>query len=157
DLPPVLPLIGTSDSVTLTHDQFPYATTLGATSPLNLPLTYSAKVLGDNPLFDLQQTFQFQPVGRITADGTAFVLHSPTPNTFKNNYYLLRSDGAIFAYDNSGSYNSSFGAADPMAVIDSKAYVDPALLLNAQPAVDYTTLFALQQQFQFQVLTYATT
>jgi hypothetical protein len=157
DLPPVLPVIGTTDSVTLTHNQFPFMATLGATSLLNLPLTYSATVLGDNPLFDLQQKFQFQPVGLITSDGTAFVFRSATANNFKNNFYLLRSDGAMFAYDNSGSYNSSFGAAAPIAMIDPKAYVDPALLTNAQPAVDYTSLFALQQQFHFQVLGYFTT
>jgi hypothetical protein len=156
DAAPVLPQIAPTDTVTLPYSQFPYAATLGATSPIDLPLTYSAKVLGDNPLFDLEQQYHFQGLGLMTAGGTAYVLSSPTQNTFGNSYYLLRSDGALFAYDGSGSYSHSFAASAPIANLGTNVYADPNLLLNAQPPVDYTTLYALQQQYQFTGVGYIT-
>jgi hypothetical protein len=157
DLAPVVPPINGGNPVTLSHDGFPFSTPVGATSPLGNPLTYSVTVVGDSVLFDLQQQLQFRAMGNATTDATAFVLSANAANKFGNNFYLIRpSDGALFAYDGSGSYAHTFANVAPLATLGTNVYTDPNLLLNALPPVDYTTLFNLQNKYQFTGVGYVT-
>jgi hypothetical protein len=86
----------------------------------------------------------------MTAGAPAYVMTAAGSNSFGNPYYLLRtSDGALFAYDGSGSYAHTFANGTAIATLGVNFYADPMLLMNAQPPVDYATLFNLQQQYQF--------
>jgi hypothetical protein len=154
DLSPVLPLINSVDTVTLPNDQFPFTTKLNASSPIGLPLNYTATVVGDSSLFDLQNQYQFQGMGYFTYGAPAYVLSSAVVNSFGNNYYLLNANGGLYAYDGSASYAHSFANGTALATPGANVYTDPTLLLNAQPPVDYTTLYNLEQQYQFQGVGY---
>jgi hypothetical protein len=150
DGPPTLPPINGGSPIVLPHNQFPESLPLGASSAVGLPLSYSATAAGDNPLFDLQQHYQFTALGTLTAGATAYVLHSNQPGPGVGGYYLLRpSDGALFGYDGSGSYAHTFANATPITTLGVNAYLDPTLLTNAQSPIDYATLFGLQQHYQF--------
>jgi hypothetical protein len=161
---PNLPRVDGTNSITLSFNQFPASIPLNATSAAGNPLTYSTTMVSDNPIFDLQQQYQFQGVGYGSAGAYAYVLHSGQPATDVNGaasgvggYYLLRpADGALFAYDGSGSYAHTFANGTPITTLGADVYNDPALLLNAQPPADYTTLYNLQKVYQFTELGVAT-
>jgi hypothetical protein len=147
----VAPVIQPIAPVTLTHAQFPDMLTVSASSPVGNPLTYSVTTAGDNLLYDLQQQYQFQGIGYLTAGATAYVLHSNRAGSGSGGYYLLRpADGALFAYDGSGSYAHTFANGTPLATLGANVYTDPMLLMNAEPPIDYTTLQSLEQQYRFQ-------
>jgi hypothetical protein len=157
DLPPSLSQLAPGNTITLTHDQFPYTSTANASSSIGLPINYSSTVTGDSTLYDLESQYQFQGLGYLTAGATAYVLHSNQPGAGVGGYYLLRpADGALFAYDGSGSYAHTFTNGSSLATLGANTYTDPGLLLNAQAPVDYATLYALQQQYQFKGLGYLT-
>ncbi len=148
DAPPVIQPIG---DVTLPHGQFPAKVTVQASSPVGNPLTLSATATADSLLYDLQSQYRFTAVGRQTAGATAYVLHSGQPGPGVMGYYLIRpSDGALFAYDGSASYATTFANGTPLATLGANVYADPALLLAAQPPVNYPALYALEQQYRFQ-------
>jgi hypothetical protein len=147
---PFIQPIGINNTLTFAHNPPSYTVAISASSPVGNPLTYSAVVVGDNPLYDLQQKYQFKGLGTLTLGATGYMLSSGTVNGFGNQYYVLRpSDGALFAYDGSGSFASSFGRGTPIATLGAGVYIDPTQLLNAQPPLDYTTIYNLQQQYQF--------
>ncbi len=155
--PPVLPPINGNNTVTLPHNQFPFGVALNATSTDGNPLTYGTVVLGDSLPFDLQTQYRFTPIGVQSAGAAAYVLHSSQPGPGAAGYYLIRpADGALFAYDGSGSYAHTFQNGTPLGVLGANAFLDPSLLLNAQPPVNYATLFGLQQQYQFTPVAYQT-
>jgi sugar lactone lactonase YvrE len=146
---PVFPAVG---PVTAVHTAFPRSVLLTASSPTGRRLTLSAAVAGDAPLFDLRKQYAFtqQGVGYYDAGAFAYVLHSNRPVPGVGGFYLLRpADGALFAYDGSGSYAHTYTSTSPIATLGANVYTDPVLLLNAQPPVDYTTLFNTQQQYLF--------
>jgi hypothetical protein len=151
DQAPVLPKVGTGDTVTLPFGQFPFVAALEATSPEGSPLTYAAPVVsGDSLLFDIEEQYGFTGVGYVTVGATAYVLHSNQPGPGFMGYYLIRpSDGAIFPYDSTGNYAHAFANRTAVATVGARVFTDPALLLNAQPPANYSALQSLQQQFQF--------
>jgi hypothetical protein len=147
DSAPVIQPIG---PISLPHTQFPDVVTVQASSPVGNPLTYSVTTTGDSLLFDLQQQYKFQGLGMATVGATAYVLHSNQPGPGVMGYYLIRpSDGALFAYDGSGSYAHSFSSGMPLATLGANVFTDPGLLMSARPPADYATLQSLQQQYQF--------
>jgi hypothetical protein len=151
--------------ISLPHTQFPPPpVTLSGNSSVGLPLTYSAGSANtDSLLYDLQQQYQFVGQSYATYGATAYVLKSPISNSFHNQFYLIRpSDGAVFAYDGSGSYAHSFANGSPItsiygvpAVLGANVFNDPTLLLKAQAPIDYTTLYDLEQQYGFTPSGYA--
>jgi hypothetical protein len=154
--PSLAPINGTN-MITLSRGRLTDSVPLDVMSSSSLPLTYTTSKVGDNPIFDLQQKYQFQAIGYLTYGATAYVLHSNQAGPGIGGYYLIRpSDGALFAYDGSGSYAHTFANDTPLATLGANVYTDPTLLLNAQPPVDYTTLYNLQQQYQFNGLGYFT-
>jgi hypothetical protein len=111
----------------------------------------------DSAAYLLQQQYQFTGVGYMTAGSAAYVLSSPTLNSFDNPYYLIRpSDGSVFPYDGSGSYTHSYDNSTTIAILGDHVYTDPTLLLDAQPADDYTFLQNLEAQYQFTGVGYFT-
>jgi subtilisin-like proprotein convertase family protein len=157
------PVLAPTGSLSQLPSAFPYAYTIGATSPEGLPLTYTATTRGDSLLFDLQQQYQFQGVGYFTAGAAAYVLHSNQPGPGVSGYYLIRpSDGAVFPYDGSGSYAHSFANETALATLGSNVFTDPTLLFNAQPPANYSGsissggLYAIEQMYQFRGLGYYT-
>jgi hypothetical protein len=155
--PPVLPPVNGTNKVSLPFTQFPFSTPLDGVSPDGSPLSYSASAQGDSALFDLQQQYQFTAVGYNTVGATAYVLHSNQAGPGVGGYYLIRpSDGALFAYDGSGSYSHSFANSSPLATLGTNVYTDPTLLMSALPPADYATLQSLQATFQFTGAGYAT-
>ncbi len=111
--------------------------TLGATDANNLPLTYSAQVTGNSSLaYSLMQQYQFKGIGYVTAGDTGYVLHTDQPGPGVGGYYLLRSDGALFAYDGSSSYTTLFANATPLAQLGAATFQAPALLTGAAPAAN---------------------
>jgi hypothetical protein len=147
---PILPEINGNNTITGPHNTIGSSSVaLGASSPVGSSLNFAATVLGDSLLFDLQQQYQFHGLGYFTASASAYVLQANGNNSFGNPYYLLRpSDGALFAYDGSGSYAHSF-AGTAIDTLGVNVYTDPTLLLNAQPPVDYPTVYNLEQQYHF--------
>jgi hypothetical protein len=157
DAPPVLSPITQDGTLTLPYTQFPYTVPVTATSVIGNPLTYSASVAGDNPIFDLEQKYRFTGLGYLTAGATAYVLRASANNTFGNPYYLLKSDGGLYAYDGSGSYAHTFANNTAFVTnLDPSTYADPTLLLGALPPVNYTALYSLQQYYQFTSVGYVT-
>ncbi len=145
------PVVQPIGDVTLAHGQFPAKVTVQASSPVGAPLTLSAAATADSLLYDLQAQYRFTAVGRQTAGATAYVLHSGQPGPGVMGYYLIRpADGALFAYDGSASYATTFANGTPLATLGANVYADPALLLAAQPPVNYPALYALEQQYRFQ-------
>jgi hypothetical protein len=155
DIAPTLSLPdGTSYSQA--YNQFPLTFPVADGSVLNRPVTLSADI-GYSLAYNEQQQYQFSGVGYATFGATAYVLHSNQFGPGVGGYYLIRpADGALFAYDGSGSYAHSFSSGAPLATLGANFYTDPTLLLNAQPPVDYATLYNLQQQYQFNGLGYFT-
>jgi hypothetical protein len=137
-----------SGTQTVTAGSFPLSDTVATTGAGGATVTASASAASYNPSFALQQRYQFKGLGYFTAGATAYLLQATGNNAFGNNFYLLKSDGSLYAYDGSGSFASSFNGT-ALASLGGNVYADPTLLLNAQPAVDYATLFNLQQQYQF--------
>jgi hypothetical protein len=157
DAPPVLSPITQDGTLSLPFNQFPYTVPVTATSVLGYPLSYSASVTGDNPIFDLEQKYQFQGLGYMTAGATAYVLKASANNAAGNPYYLLKSDGGLYAYDGSGSYAHTFATNTAFVTnLDPNTYADPTLLLGALAPVNYTALYSLEQQYQFTAVGYAT-
>jgi hypothetical protein len=113
------------------------------------PVTTTASVSSFDLLFYLEQHYRFQGVGYFNVDGAAYVLAAAADNSFGNPYYLLSTTGALYAYDGSGDFATSF-KDQPVVTLRAAVYSDPTLLTDAQPPVGYTRMFALQQQFQFQ-------
>ncbi len=86
----------------------------------------------DLQLSELMQRYAFGPVGYQFAGATAYVLSSAAgDNSFGNPYYLLRNDGALFAYDGSGSYAHTFTDTTPLATLTPAFFNLPSLLLSA--------------------------
>jgi hypothetical protein len=141
--------VAPGSTLTFTHGSFPQTVTAATVDAENDTVTTSAAASSYSLLFNLQQQYRFQGTGYSTAGATAYVLQAAGTNAFGNPYYLLRSDGALFAYDGSGSFAHTFANVTPMANLGANLYLDPMLLMNAQPAVDYSTSYNLQQQYQF--------
>jgi hypothetical protein len=155
DMPPVIQAI---NPITLPYYQFPDVVTVQASSPVGNPLTYSVATFGDSLLFDLQQQYKFTGVSYATAGATAYLLHSNQTGPGVMGYYLIRpSDGALFAYDGSGSFAHSFAMGMPLATLGPNVFTDPMLLMNAMPPANYSGLQALEQQFQFTGVGYRST
>jgi hypothetical protein len=155
--PDAAPVIQPIGNITLPYNQFPHAATVNASSPVGNSLTMSVTTAGDSLLYDLQQQYQFQGTGYFTAGATAYVLHSSLSGPGVGGYYLLQpSDGALFAYDGSGSYAHTFSNGTPLATLGTNVYTDPSLLMNAQEPIDYTTLYNLEQQYHFAGVGYYT-
>ncbi len=127
DTPPTLAAIS---NVTAAPGN-PIQVTLNATAPSGQPITFSGRVTGFNLPFSLMQQFQFQGIGYQTAGVTAYVLHTNQPAAGVNGYYLIRSDGALFAYDGSASYATTFANGTPIAQLGAATFFNPSLLLNA--------------------------
>jgi hypothetical protein len=122
--------------------------TLGATDAENDTLSYSAVGVAYSATYALQQQYHFQGVGKATTgDGvSAYVLQVTGTNVFGNQYYLISSSGAVYAYDGSGSFGHSFGnSAGFVAQLDPSVFNTPTLLTNAQPPV---TTAAIQHAVQ---------
>jgi hypothetical protein len=153
DAGPSFPPMNGTNTVSVPVGEFPQILPTNASSFAGSTLTYTASAVGDSALFDLQQKYQFTSVGMAstTLNGlttTAFVVHSNFASG-AGGYYLIRpGDGALFAYDGSGSYAHSF-TATPIATLGPNVFADPTLLINALPPADYSALQALQQQYQF--------
>jgi hypothetical protein len=162
DSVPAFAPINGNNSLSLPHDQFPATVAISASSALGSSLTYTATATGDNPLFDLQQQYHFTGLGYLTAGAPAYVLKSggntasASPATAAGSYYLLKSDGELYAYDGSGSYAHTFANSSPLANLGANAYADPTLLTRAQAPVDYAALHNLQQQYRFTGVGYLT-
>ncbi len=157
DVAPVIPPINANGTITLPHTQFPTKVALGASSPVGNALTYSTSIAADSPLFDLQSKYRFTSIGVQTAGATAFVLHSNQPGPGSSGYYLIRpSDGAVFPYDGSGSYSHSFANGTALGVFGPNLFLDPTILLNAQPPIDYITLNTLENKYGFTPVGYQT-
>jgi hypothetical protein len=98
-------------------------------------VTYSATVAGYSAAFSLQQQYQFTGVGLITTTvngvkTTAYVMHSNVLGGV-NGYYLLNSAGAVYAYDGSGDFSTSFAnGANLIATLDPSVFATPTLLTN---------------------------
>jgi hypothetical protein len=138
----------TPDStLTFAHGSFPQTLAVATSGGSTVSASTSADSYA--PPFVLQQRYRFQGLGYFTAGATAYVLHAAADNAFGNPYYLLKSDGTLYAYDGSGSYAQSFTSAQPVGTLSANFYADPTLLTNAQPAIDYAALYGLQQQYQF--------
>jgi hypothetical protein len=162
DVVPAFAPINGNNSLSLPHDQFPATVAISASSALGGSLTYTATAAGDNPIFDLQQQYHFTGVGYLTAGATAYVLKSgrnnasASPATATGSYYLLKSDGGLYAYDGSGYYAHTFANSSPLANLGANAYADPTLLTSAQAPVDYAALHDLQQKYRFTGVGYMT-
>jgi hypothetical protein len=155
DQAPILPALSATGTLTLRNSQFPFDAYLDALSPLGSTLTYSATAYAYNPVYELQQKYQFQGVGYFVNGAAAYVLQASADNGYGNAYYLLNTDGALYAYDGSGNYATSFNGT-AIANLGPDTYIDPTLLLDAQPPVDYTSLYNLEQKYNFQGLGYMT-
>jgi hypothetical protein len=106
------------------------------------PVDYAA-------LYNARQTLNLAGVGYVTTDATAYVL-TGVSNAFGSPLYLLRADGALFAYDKSGSLAHAFGGT-PLANLGPGVYADPTLLLNAKAAPGlYVQLQQLEQRLDLQ-------
>jgi hypothetical protein len=132
------------------HGAFPQSYTVTTSDadgdPIGAPAASAATY--DLP-FALEQRYRFQGLAYATAGAPAYVLKAAGDNAFGNPYYLLRpSDGGLFPYDGSGNFKNTTTAA-PLATLGALVYADPSLLTAAEPPVDYATLFAAQQQYQF--------
>jgi hypothetical protein len=134
---------------TVSHLSFPASDTVTTSDADGGTVTTTASAASFSLPFSLQQRYQFRGLGYFTAGATAYVLQGVGSNSFGNPYYLLSSTGALYAYDGSGSYAHTIANVTPLATLGANTYTDPTLLTNAQPAVDYTTLYNLMQQYQF--------
>src|SRR5262249_54380715 len=108
---------------------------LGATDADSDPVTFSASVTGYNPAFDVQQQYHFTGVGYLmTPDGvTAYVLTAMGSNANGNGYYLLKSDGGLYAFDGTGNYGHTFAnSANLLTTLDPSVDMNPMLLPSAQ-------------------------
>jgi hypothetical protein len=100
-----------------------------------------------------EQQYQFTGVGYFSFGASAYVLHSNQSGAGMGGYYLIRpSDGALFAYDGSGSYAHTFANATPMTTLGTNLYSYPDVLINAlaAPAL-YSQLYQVNQQYDLQV------
>jgi hypothetical protein len=157
DTAPSLDPIDGTNLLSAPSNQFPLSVPLSGTSTINKPLNFTATATGDNPLFDLEQQYQFTGVGYFTAGAPAYVLHSSQSGPGVAGYYLLSPSGGLYAYDGSGSYAHTFAnSANLVTTLAPGIYTDPTQLLNAAAPVDYTTLYNLEQQYQFTGLGYFT-
>jgi hypothetical protein len=157
DAAPSLAPIGGTNQLSAPSDQFPLTVPLSGSSTIDNPLNFTATAAGDNPLFDLEQQYQFTGVGYVTAGAPAYVLHSSQSGPGVAGYYLLSPSGGLYAYDGSGSYAHTFAnSANLVTTLAPGIYTDPTQLLNAAAPVDYTTLYNLEQQYQFTGLGYFT-
>ena len=113
----------------------PLTVNLSSTDAQNDPVTYTAAAVGYSPAYNLQQQYQFTGVGYFstTVNGvstTAYVLHSNVLGGVGG--YYLNSAGAVYAYDGSGSYASTFAnSANLIANLSPSVFTTPTLLTNA--------------------------
>jgi Bacterial Ig-like domain (group 2) len=149
-------VIDPGSTQSFTHGAFPQGLTYSVAEPGGQSVTTTASVSSYSQLFALQQSYRFRGVGYRNLSGTAYVLNGARQNSFGNSTYLLSPAGNLYAYDDSGSYTHTFTNQTALANLGSNVYADPTLLTKAQPPVDYTTLFNLQQQYQFTTLGYFT-
>jgi pimeloyl-ACP methyl ester carboxylesterase len=138
------------------HGSFPQTDTVATSSVDGETVTSSASVSSYDLPFTLEQRYQFKGLGSYTAGAAAYVLSADANNAYGNPYYLVSSNGSLYPYDGSGSYAHTFTNATPLATLGANYYADPTLLLNAQPAVNYTALYNLMQQYSFTGLGYFT-
>jgi hypothetical protein len=114
----------------------PLVVNLSSTDADNDPVTYTATVA--SAPFALQQRYQFTGVGLFstTAAGvktSAYVLHSAVPGGV-GGYYLLGSDGGVYAYDGSGDYSTTFADVHNLiATLSPTVFATPTLLTQAAP------------------------
>jgi hypothetical protein len=147
--------IANGSTQTFPHLSFPQTFTVtGSSTDSADTVTVSASASNYSQLFALQQRYRFMGLQYFTnAGNAAYVLQAAGNNRNGNPIYLLRStDGDLFAYAG-GTYAATF--ADPnnlIATLGVNVYADPMLLTNALPALDYATLYNLEQQFHFQGL-----
>jgi hypothetical protein len=134
---------------TIPHGNFPQSFTVSTADDQNDPVTTSVTVTASGTLFSLEQQYRFTGVGYFTSGAPAYVLQAPQANAFGDPFYLLNTNGDLYAFDGSGTYKDTFTNGTPIAHLGASVYNDPSLLMNAQPPVDYTTLFNLMQQYQF--------
>jgi hypothetical protein len=138
------------------NTQFPLAVPVDASSSLSRPVTVTGTVTANPLLYGVEQRYAFTGVGYANFGAAAYVLQSDDSGPGVNGDYLIRpSDGAVFPYDGSGSYAHSFANGTALATLGANVYTDPGLLLNAQAPIDYTTLYGIEQQYQFQPVGYA--
>jgi hypothetical protein len=97
-------------------------------------VTYTAQAVGYSPAYNLQQVYHFTGLGYVSVGGvTAYVMQSGVSGG-ASGYYLLKSDGGVYAYDGSGSYAHTFAnSANLITTLDPSVYNTPTLLTNAQP------------------------
>jgi hypothetical protein len=127
------PVPNTIPPQTASKSGSPLQVTLSSTDAENDPVTYTAAAVGYSPAFNLQQIYNFTAVGYVTNNGvTAYVLQSTVLGGV-GGYYLLKSDGGVYAYDGSGSYAHTFANnANLIATLSPSVYTTPTLLTNAQ-------------------------
>ncbi len=130
DTPPALTPVAPQ---TASASGSPLQVTLSATVADSAPVTFSAAVAGYSPAYNLQQVYHFTGVGFVNNGGvSAYVLHSSVLGG-ADGYYLLKSDGGVYAYDGSGSYSHTFAnSANLITTLDPSVYTTPTLLTNAQ-------------------------
>jgi hypothetical protein len=141
------------------HLSFPQSFTATAASTDSADtVTVSASVANYDQLFTLQQRYRFTMLQKFTSAGSTGLLLQAAGNN-RNGYpiYLLRStDGALFAYAGGSVADTYADANNLIATLGVNVYNDPTLLTGALPALDYTTLYNLEQQFHFQGMQYLT-
>jgi hypothetical protein len=129
--------------------------TLASTEPASDPPTYAAKVIGYSAAYNLQQQYHFQGLGYYTTpDGVkVYALQSATPNANGNNFYLLTSSGAIYAYDGGSRFGTSLAlSANLVRQLDPGLYLTPSLLTNAQrPVVPNARIVVVGNQLTIDV------
>jgi hypothetical protein len=151
----------TSDGARTTTESFPVTST--DTAPVPAAVPNQTVSLAANPLvlsltsadaendgvkytatavsaaYALQQQYRFTGVGLFTTTvrgvaTTAYVLHSDVPGG-AGGYYLLGSSGAVYAYDGSGDFATSFADGyNLVATLSPNVYATPTLLTKATPA-----------------------
>jgi hypothetical protein len=133
------------------HLSFPQSFTANGTSTDSADnVTISAAVSSYSPLFALEMKYHFVGQQYYTNNGvTAFILQAAGNNANGNPFYLLSTSGGLYAYAG-GTYAATFAnSANLIANLGTTVYADPTLLTGALPALDYTELYNLEQQFHF--------
>ncbi|MGH9675571.1 MAG: hypothetical protein ACRD36_00590, partial [Candidatus Acidiferrum sp.] len=111
------------------------------------PITLSASVASYSQVYNLRQQYllrQFGGTYYFGEGGHAAKWLYGVPNQYNQPWYTLLPDGTLHAWD--GSADSATGAV--IATLSPNVYADPTLITNAQPPVDYATLFSVESQLQ---------
>jgi hypothetical protein len=112
-----------------TLDPSVYANPALLTGALASPGLYSQ-------LLAVEQQYDLTGIAYLVAGSPAYVLSSPINNANGNPYYLLNTNGNLYAYDGSGSYTQTFSnSANVVATLDPSIYGNPTLLTSAKSPV----------------------